>query len=286
MAIICSDDPNFVTSKGVDCSAHKGVKCEMLPFFGFSKVEVDTIISHCPCSCQMVSESCRSPTPMPSPTPTHESLHEAVDPDETTGERSEPTLAETEGNHNDSGEQSFWLSMWGVVSMSVGAVTFCLICAYAVKKRRQTTNQIGRKSISTQQNELDEDGDEWNSYCSDDTRKSPTIDEDIEKGKGFTDGQSAFEASTAKVDNRAAGDGDVNETGKLENSQSKQIKPISQKKKVLLIGGLPESVVERDACKDCSRKKKCRKHREKNKAKKDLCDSTKRSWPSWFIPSH
>ena len=105
MAIVCSDDLNFVTSKGVNCSAHKGVKCEMLPFFGFSKEEVDTIISHCPCSCLMVSESCRSPTPMPSPTPTHESLHEAVDPDETTGERSEPTLAETEGNHNDGGEQ-------------------------------------------------------------------------------------------------------------------------------------------------------------------------------------
>ena len=77
------------------------------------------------------------------------------------------------------------------------------------------------------------------------------------------------------------------DTTKLENPQSKQIKPIPQKKKVLLIGGLPESVVERDGCKDCSRKKKCKKHREKKKTKKELCDSTsKRSWPSWFIPSH
>lgn len=285
--ITCSDDLNFVTSKGVNCSAHKGVKCEMLPFFGFSKDEVDTIISHCPCSCQVVSESCRSSTPMPSSTPTLASVA-AADPDETmeVEQRREPTLAEMEGDDGNDSNQSFWLSTWGIVGMSVGAAVVCLICAYAVK--RQSATHTGRKSVSTQQNELDEDADEWSSYCSDDTRKSPTVDEDIEKGKDVIDGQSAFEASTAKVDNRAAGDGDMGQdTTKLENSQTKQIKPIPQKKKVLLIGGLPESVVERDACKHCSRKKKCRKHRKKKKAKKELCDSTsKRSWPSWFIPSH
>lgn len=288
--ITCSDDLNFVTSKGVNCSAHKGVKCEMLPFFGFSKEEVDMIISHCPCSCQAASESCRPPTPMPSPMPTLASVA-AADPDETmeVEQRSEPTLAEIEENDGDDIDQSFWLSTWGIVSMSVCAAVVCLICAYAVKKIRQPATHTGRKSISTQQNDLEEDSDEWNNYCSDDTTKSPTADEDIEKGKGFIEEQSAFEASTAKVDNRAAGDGDMGQdTTKLKNSQSKQIKPIPQKKKVFLIGGLPESVVERDACKDCSRKKKCRKHREKKKkAKKELCDSTsKRSWPSWFIPSH
>ena len=284
--ITCSDDLNFVTSKGVNCSAHEGVKCEMLPFFGFSKEEVDTIISHCPCSCQVASESCRLPTPMPSPTPTLASVA-AADPGGAmeVEQQSEPTLAEIEGGDGNDSNQSFWLSTWGIVSMSVGAAVVCLICAYAVKKIRQSATHTGRKSISTQQNDLDEDADEWNSHCSDDTRKSPTVDEDIEKGK---DGQSALEASTAKVDNRAEGEGDMNQdTTKLENPQSKQIKPIPQKKKVLLIGGLPESVVERDTCKDCSRKKKCKKHRERKKAKKESCDSTsKRSWPSWFIPSH
>lgn len=144
---------------------------------------------------------------MPSSTPTLESVATAdpADPDEPmeVEQRSEPTLTEMEEDDGDDSDKSFWLSTWGIVSMSVGAAVFCLICAYAVKKIRQSATHIGRKSISTQQNDLDEDVDEWNSYCSDDTRKSPTVDDDIEKGKDFIDGQSAFEASTAKVDNRA-----------------------------------------------------------------------------------
>ena len=204
--ITCSDDLHFVTSKGANCSAHEGVKCEMLPFFGFSKEEVNIITFHCPCSCQVASESCRSPTPMPSSTPTLASVASA-DPDETMEveqQRSEPTLAEMAGDDGDGSGQSFGLSTWGVVSMSVGAAVVCLICAYAVKKMRQsaTHTNTGRKSTSTQQNDLDKDADECNSYCSDDTRKSPTVDEDIEKGKDFIDGRSAFEASIAKEEDR------------------------------------------------------------------------------------
>ena len=321
--VVCSDDLTFVTSKGVDCSAHKGINCKMLSFFGFSGEEVDAVMSHCPCSCQVFSKTCWSPTPIPSPPLTHTAP--AADPDESVevAEQSEPMFADTEENHNN--EPYFRLSTWGATSLSIIAVIFCAICAcmYAVKGKRKSITQ---KSPSTQHNEIDEDADEWNSYCRDNSTKSPTVEIDIEKGENSTAGESTFEASTATgdnrlastaycyelstcalsnvlvhllnklrradewnsycsdgdseneniengeasavgksvfeastaaVDNRAIGTADMNqETAKKENVQSKQMKPIPQKIEVELIGGIPESLIDRDAGKKRSRESK------------------------------
>jgi len=295
----------------------------MLSFFGFSGEEVDAVMSHCPCSCQVFSKTCWSPTPIPSPPPTHTAA--AAYPDESVevAEQSEAMFADTEENHDN--EPYFRLSTWGAISLPIVAVLFCAICAcmYAVKGKRQSITQ---KSPSTKHNEIDEDADEWNSYCREDSTKSPTVDIDIEKGEDSTAGESTFEASTAAadnrlastaycyelstcalsnvlvhlldklrradewnsycsdgdseneniengeasavgksvfetstaaVDNRAIGTADINqETAKKENVQSKQTKPIPQTIEVELIGGIPESLIERGAGKKRSRESK------------------------------
>mmetsp|Transcript_2733 Transcript_2733/g.8035 ORF Transcript_2733/g.8035 Transcript_2733/m.8035 type:complete len:326 (-) Transcript_2733:46-1023(-) len=282
--VTCIDDLNFVTSKGVDCSAHSGVNCKMLPFFGFSRDEVDVIISSCPCSCQLVSDRCWSPTPTPSPPPTLPSTAEPIEKVRNSSEglgldqQSEHMSIGGEGNHTSSSDRSFGLSTGGMAGVIVGAVAFCFACAYLLKNRRRPpASPPDRKPASTQKIELEEDAneDEWDSCCSDGTRISSTVDNDIEEGEAV--GQSEFEASTAKVDNR------------MTIFQSKQMKPIPQKKNVVLVGGIPGSVKERDTCKDCSRKKKCKQHQEKRQSKKELNDSTSRRSRgsiSWFIPTH
>ena len=64
----CVDSTTFLSSMGLPCRGHTDFECALFVQVGFTKEEVEELITNCPCSCQACPTAARAHTPSSSST--------------------------------------------------------------------------------------------------------------------------------------------------------------------------------------------------------------------------